>query len=212
MQNDRNNDSSGDKKVGVTLDITIVGVNGDNPLKAKIDTGAEECSLHATDINPDVDNVSGAGSVTFTLGEYKYTMALHGHQAISSADGGTTNRPTIKLGVRIGEDYIPDVVFNLNDRSNMEFPVLVGVSLIKAAGLVVDPSLSEGAMEITFGDTGEKVMLGDPVEVPKETKDNTIGDLAPEDFMSWYNANKMKTIGQLLTELIKGPSTPDVNP
>lgn len=203
MQNEKQPTSDDSRKVGLNLDVTLVGLNGDNPLRAKVDTGAEECSLDAQNINEDVDEVTGTGTVTFSLGDYQYKMSIHGHQSISSADGGTKNRPTIKVGVRYGEEYIPDVVFNLNDRSSMDYPVLLGVSFLTTAKLVVDPSLAE-AMEITFADEPDKeVVQGAGVDVSTQIQDNTSCDLDVEAFTAWYNANKSKTIGQYLAELMK---------
>lgn len=213
MENENKPASEQDRKVGLSLDITLVGLNGDNPLQAKVDTGAEECSLDAQNVREDTDSISGSGTVTFSLGEYQYKMAIHGHQSISSADGGTKNRPTIKVGVRYGEEYIPDVVFNLNDRSSMDYPVLLGVTFLKAAKLVVDPSLSEATeMEITFADDPEQTPVqGTGVDVSTEIQDNTSCDLDIVAFTAWYNANKSKTIGQYLAELIKPGSIPDEN-
>lgn len=201
MKNENDNVDT-QPKVGLDLDITLVGINGDNPIRAKVDTGAEECSLHAEDLTEDGDSVSGSGSVSFTFGEYKYKMAVHGHQSVSSADGGTTLRPTIKLGVRIGEDYIPDVIFNLNDRSSMEYPILLGTTFLRTARLVVDPNMSE-AIEITFADDPHpEVDNNKNVDVTTDVGDNISSELDLKALAFWYNANKSKTICQLLTELI----------
>lgn len=211
MENENNQPTTNSRTIGLSLDITLVGLNGDNPLQAKVDTGAESCSLDAQDITEDIDEISGNGVVTFSLGQYRYKMSIFGHQSISSADGGTKNRPTIKVGVRYAEEYIPDVVFNLNDRSNMEFPILLGTSFLKTAKLIVDPSLVE-AMEITFADDPKDVQAKtDTVDVSSEMQDTTNCDLDIEAFTKWYQANKSKTISQILANLISpGPITDEI--
>lgn len=211
MQNEK--PDTGPKTIGLRADVTLVGINGDNLVKAKIDTGAQECSLDAQNLEQNVDEVSGSGSVSFTFGEYQYKMAIAGFQAISSADGGTQNRPTIKLGVRLGEEYIPDVIFNLNDRSGMDFPVLLGVSFLQAAKLNVDPSLDED-IEITFLDDPEQKNQNTS-EIPpavvdsSEVEDNTSSDFDLTVFATWYEANKDKTLSQILAGLIKPGTTTD---
>lgn len=211
MQNDQNKETSTAKTVGLDTSITLVGLNGDNPMRAKIDTGAEECSLDARDIDDSYDEISGSGTVNFVVGEYRYKMPIAGYQAISSADGGTSNRPTIRIGVRMGEEYFPDIVFNLNDRSGMEYPVLLGSNFLKQAGLSVDPSLSE-AIEVTFLDQEEKeaaAAKGDNVDVSPEIQDNTDSDVEVEALTAWFQANKHKTLGQLMAELLKTGSSND---
>lgn len=213
MQNDRSDNTTTPKTIGLDAEITLVGINGDNPLRAKVDTGAQECSLDAQNLEEDVDDISGSGSVSFTLGEYKYKMAIAGYQSISSADGGTTNRPTIKLGVRFGEEYIPDMVFNLNDRSGMDYPILLGVSFLKAAGLQIDPSLSE-AIEIEFADEPGKTqgtLGGEATDVvdSDEKSDNTESDLNLDSLIEWVKANQFKTVGEVITELLQLRSTKD---
>lgn len=210
MQNDQNNQTSTAKMVGLDTSITLVGINGDNPFRAKVDTGAEECSLDAQELDDKYDDISGSGTVSFVVGEYRYNMPIAGYQAISSADGGTTNRPTIRIGVRMGEEYFPDIVFNLNDRSGMEYPVLLGSNFLKLAGLTVDPKLSE-AIEVTFLDQEEAKQAGegDTVDVSPQIQDNTDSDVEVDALTAWFMANKHKTLGQLMTELMKTGSSND---
>lgn len=188
MSNYRNDAQDG-VKIGLNTDISISGFNGDNPIRAKVDTGAQYCSLHASDLEVSTDEITRNSIATFTYNEYKYKMNVAGFQAVSSADGGTTNRPSIKLNVRINEQFIPDIVFNLNDRSNMDFPILIGMNLIEAGKFVIDPSLTE--MEVSFGPEGSKVINSDetpditpPVDNDGISSDNsTNGDLSLEDFL-----------------------------
>jgi len=108
---------------------------GNKEVKGKVDTGATTSSLHATDIK-----VQG-NQVTFSsdeLSDKNITVDLAGQQDVSSADGGTQQRPMIKLDVEINGVPIKDAMFNLNDRSNMDTPILIGQNILKAGNFVVD--------------------------------------------------------------------------
>jgi hypothetical protein len=156
---DNTKDEDTTKQIGITVDLSIVGFNGDNPIRAKVDTGAQYCSLHADDLEVITDDITKNSIVKFTYNEYQYKLDVDGFQSVSSADGGTTNRPSVRLSVRLNDQFIQDVVFNLNDRSHMDYPVLIGMNLISAGKFVIDPNINE--MDVSFGPEGYKVINSD---------------------------------------------------
>jgi hypothetical protein len=208
-----------DSHVGVNLDITLTGFNGDQPIRAKIDTGAQASSLHGENIKVVSSDVEGSSYVSFSYGEFQYKMRVDSFQAITSADGGTVNRPVVCISARIHGKYIEGARFNLNDRGNMDYPVLIGLDLIKTAGLTIDPSMSE--MEVSFGPNGFEKVEGsdesdavpdagsDSVDISSDVKDNDVySDISLAKIMTeWLAANKHKTVQEVFAHLflIDGP-------
>ena len=105
--------------------------------EGKVDTGATVSSLHAEDIDVDQDR----GTVSFVspvFSENRVKMSLHGVQDVASADGGNNARPTVKLNVVIDGKPLSDQLFNLNDRSNMDCPILIGQNILQAGDFHID--------------------------------------------------------------------------
>lgn len=199
--------------VGTTIEITLTGFNGDNPIAAKVDTGAQTCSLHAEDMEVVTDDVSNNSTVKFNFGQSQYNMNVDGFQSITSADGGTVQRPMVKFSVRINDQVYPDVVFNLNDRGHMDFPILVGLNLIKTAELIIDANISE--MEVAFGGpngmeqvTGTVVPPGAPETNQQATVDHSVviddsvDQQLHQSIIAWYQANRSKTIEQVFQGMV----------
>lgn len=106
---------------------------------AKIDTGAKTSVLHCSSIESLKRN--GRQFVKFVpLGEESetgksYTFPFHKERTIKNSFGNQENRFIIRTRVRMfGEMY--DIEISLRDRSNMEFPMLLGRSFIRKKFLV----------------------------------------------------------------------------
>lgn len=189
--------------VGVHTTVRLRGFNGDEAIHAKVDTGAETSSLHAGDLKVSTDHSTGDSVASFTFGSNRYQIPVISFQSVSSADGGTKHRPVVQFTVYIADQVVPNVEFNLNDRSQMEFELLVGLNLIQAAKLKVDPSLKE--MELNFsapvegGESSEDTAATEPVDKPSVESDD---DQSDEEFLQWYRLNKDKTVAELFAQLI----------
>lgn len=146
------------RTVGQYVDIVLIGFNNEQPIHGKTDTGATFCSLHADNIKVKKDPLGTENEevASFTYNGTNYTMNVEQYQAISSADGGTTQRPVVRFNVRIKDKVVRDVLINLNDRSDMDDKMLVGMNLLQQAKLVVDPSIEEG---INWGYIARKVAI-----------------------------------------------------
>lgn len=131
-----------DQLIGDIATIKITSFSSPRELKAKVDTGATISSLHA-----DSFKING-NSVTFVcspLGPNSVTVPLKTQHAVKSPDGGTHYRPVIELNVKVNGKLLNNVLFNLNDRGNMDQPVLLGQNLLQQGKFFVDPTRNENA-------------------------------------------------------------------
>lgn len=112
---------------------------------AKIDTGARTTALHATGISkmevngepwvefvPDHDVLKGS--------EICVVPILH-MRGITNSSGQTEERYIIATELRIG-DREARVEVSLTDRSDMQFPLIIGRTALRQMRLTVDPSSS----------------------------------------------------------------------
>lgn len=129
-----------DNEIGSTVEVRFTNIPGSVPMKGKVDTGADISSLHATEHS--IEN----GQVTFMcpeLSRNRITVPLITQQTVKSSDGGHEYRPVIKVNVKVNGKLMNDVEFNLNDRGNMKFPVLIGKNILIKGGFKIDPRLDE---------------------------------------------------------------------
>jgi len=122
--------------------IEPVKLGGEGPvLPAKLDTGADISSLHVSDITwirrHDGDwvafDVAGKDNRKVRL-ERKVERVAR----VKKAAGGVQERPTVLLGVCLGDTYRVTEV-NLTDRTGFKLPFLVGRSFL-AERFAVDSS------------------------------------------------------------------------
>ena len=107
----------------------------DEEFAAKMDTGAEYCTLHATEIKPSRDFIS----FRFESGK-KLRAALIGKKDITSSNGISTKRFVIRTRIKIGKKTIRSTV-TLLDRSKMKTKMLLGRKLLSNR-FVINPRLS----------------------------------------------------------------------
>lgn len=119
--------------IGTTVKLSFPQLNDNTEYDGKIDTGAEQCCLHATDIKDSSDSIS------FVFGKKRYTMNKHSSVDIQSADGGVNARPVVALDVKCGDVTLQGVEFNLNDRSDMPDKILIGKNLLQKGNFLIDP-------------------------------------------------------------------------
>ena len=120
-------------------DVVIVKIelpSGPAAMKGKVDTGAEISSLHAGDIKINGDQVKFTNK---ELSNNVITAPVADKQAVQSADGGVEYRPVIKINCEINGKRVSGVMFNLNDRSKMEYGCLIGQNVLEKTGFLVDP-------------------------------------------------------------------------
>ena len=62
-------------------------------------------------------------------------------QPVKTSDGKTNNRPVIKMTMKIKNKLLKDILVNLNDRSKMDDPMLIGQNALEAGNFLVDPTI-----------------------------------------------------------------------
>ena len=106
---------------------------------AKIDTGAKTSVLHCENI--ELIKKEGKQFVKFTpvnteLSEGKsFTLPFHKERKIKNSFGMEENRFIVRTKVRLFDELF-DIEISLRDRSNMEFPMLLGRRFIRKKFLV----------------------------------------------------------------------------
>jgi len=126
--------------IGDVVDVIITSIPNSGALKGKVDTGADVSSVHAE--NWKVEN----GQVTFEcpeLSENKITLPVLEKQAIKSSNGDMEYRPVIELNIKVNNQQLTNVMFNLNDRGTMTYPMLVGQNVLEAGGFMIDPTIND---------------------------------------------------------------------
>lgn len=116
--------------------VTVVDAGG--RVEAKLDTGAEHSSLHATAIERLVRD--GGGWVRFSVRladgrDVLLERPLRREVRIKRHDAASQPRPVVRLTLCIG-GLSRDVEVNLVDRSAFDFPMLVGRSFLRDQLLV----------------------------------------------------------------------------
>lgn len=98
-------------------------------VEAKVDTGAETCALHAT-------NITIAGRyVSFKALGRSHRLRLKELRSVRSSNGSEALRPVVDLLLRFaGRDET--VEFTLTNRDGMKFPILLGRNYLKDGFLV----------------------------------------------------------------------------
>lgn len=174
------NAPSRDNLIGDKVTVRFTTLPGTNPLKGKVDTGADLSSLH-------VDKWSVNGNkvqfVSSALSPNTITMTLHDHQAVKSVNG-IQYRPVIELNIRINDRLISGVLFNLTDRSSMEYPVLIGQNALERGKFLIDPSIREDE---------------DLEDIDWELLHEEVADVVPAS-VNEYNPEKVQEVYNLLKD------------
>lgn len=120
------------------VDFPQLGLEG---IEAKVDTGAYTTSIHCEDIKHFEQN--GVPYVSFVLLDeshsqyhgHTYMWALYKTKQVKNSFGQTEERHSILTQIRLF-DEIYNVELQLADRSQMDYPVLLGRKALKKRFLV----------------------------------------------------------------------------
>ncbi len=127
--------------IGSVVRVKVSNLPSSSVIKGKVDTGATISSLHAERYKINGDKIQ---FVSPELSPNVITMPLDDRQSVKSADGGVEYRPVIRLNIKVNDQPMQDIQFNLNDRGQMEYPMLIGQNVLEKGKYLIDPSLQEG--------------------------------------------------------------------
>lgn len=119
----------------------IWAVEPEHIFRAKLDSGARTCSIHAT--NVETYESDGEKWVKFTISDPRKPEGPRlRHKApvlriakIKNDSGGINERIVVPLTFQIGDTKL-EAEFNLNDRSDMTCPILLGRNVMKNIGYI----------------------------------------------------------------------------
>lgn len=154
----------------VVSDVMQVTVSRlmDEPVEARVDTGAGISSLHVDDMKLMNDETW----VHFTRNSISYKVPVDRMVRIKSLDkeDDFERRPVVLLDINIADQQLQRMEFTLSTRSNRAYEVLVGRNILAALGLpiVIPPLVGAPNQE------GEAVVL--PGDAPTTTGDKQPGE------------------------------------
>lgn len=123
--------------IGDYVDVRVASINNSNSVKGKVDTGANISSLHADEWKIVGDSVEFTSNV---LSPNVIRMPVVNQNAVKTADGGVEYRPVVVLNIVINGKALNGVEFNLNNRSHMDDPVLIGQNALQKGKFFIDPA------------------------------------------------------------------------
>lgn len=186
---DRETALSSGKTLGNEATVTFASLG--KQVKGKVDTGATTSSLHAERITINKSN----NSVSFSCPELSngiITMPLDGAQEVVSADAGGTTRPIVKFDVEVDGTPIKSASFNLNDRSEMDSPILIGQNILKSGGFVIDVN-KDSAPERAEAVQHDKVQRdANVLEALQVLKDNDVSLQELVEYLHTIAVNRVK--------------------
>lgn len=112
--------------VGETEEIIIERFNNDEPIEAKVDTGADSCSIHGENIVISDDNEV----VTFEFNNIIYKIPVEKTILIVKADHEKTKRAIIKMNVIFKGKTYDNIHITVADRSDLAYNFLIGKNLL----------------------------------------------------------------------------------
>lgn len=127
---------SGDEKIiGTVNNVVIKYFNNEEPIEARVDTGATHSSIHGEDIE-----INGS-TVKFRFKNTIYKFHLLKTIKIKQADSEeVTVRPVIRVDMVLNGETLRNVEVNVNPRSEMKYDVLLGRSTLALAGVLINPA------------------------------------------------------------------------
>ena len=138
----RNEEDQEDRIIADKVGVKFIDLAVANDIIAKVDTGAQITSLHAVDI--ELNRNTEGSTVSFNapdLSNNRFTLPLVDQQPVKTSDGNTRNRPVIKMTLKVKNKVLKDILVNLNDRSKMDDPMLLGQNALEVGNFLVDPTL-----------------------------------------------------------------------
>jgi hypothetical protein len=173
---------------------------------AKVDTGAEMCSIHAEQVQID----RGDRRVSFVcpqLSHSRLTVPMVDQQAIKTSGGQTTYRAVIQASIKVKGKVLKDIEINLNDRSEMEHPMLIGQNALEVGKFLIDPNIIKDAEELLTTDflaeLKNDIVTPPTTSINEETAQKMyeamteVGDISVGDLMKLLRTQVLKNLDDI---------------
>jgi len=187
------------------IEVHFLNLPVASSLIAKVDTGAEMCSLNAKDVQVNRENKT-VSFVAPQLSNNRLTMNLVDQQAVKTSGGDTTYRAVISVTLKIKGKVLKDIQVNLNDRSDMADPMLVGQNALQPGNFLIDPNIIKEADELLTTDFLSS-LRHDPVTLSSTLTDETakklyevleqVGDISVGDMMKLLRTQVLKNLDDI---------------
>lgn len=125
--------------VGETEHVIIKRFNDEKPIEAKVDTGADSCSIHGENIQFSDDEKT----VKFEFNDVIYRVPVEKIVRIVKADHEKIRRAVIKMNIIFKDKEYNGVEITIADRGELAFDFLIGKNLLADSELPVKIEKSE---------------------------------------------------------------------
>ncbi len=191
-----------DRIIPDKVEVHFLNLPVGGSLIAKVDTGAEMCSLHAEQIDIDRDKRT-VSFVAPALSRSRITANLTDQESVKTSGGETTYRPVITVTMKIKGKILKDIQVNLNDRSEMQDPMLVGQNALQPGNFLIDPNIIKEASELLTAEflaTLQQDTVVPPTTLTNETAQklyealDEVGDISIGDLIKLLRTQVLKNI------------------
>lgn len=112
--------------IGETEHVVVKRFNDNNPIEAKVDTGADSCSIHGENIEIANDDKT----VKFEFKDVVYRVPVERIVLIVKADHEKIRRAVIKMDVVFKDKEYKGVEMTVANRGELEYDFLIGKNLL----------------------------------------------------------------------------------
>jgi len=142
-----------DTIIGTITHVVIKMFNNEEPIEARVDTGAHLSSLHGSDIQID------GPIIKFKFNDITYKFHLLKQMKVKQSDNDeAAERPVIRVDLVLNGTTLRNVEMTVTDREHMEYEVLLGRQTLAAAGVLVNPA---AGLTSTDANTEELATISD---------------------------------------------------
>lgn len=127
--------------IGDFAEVRFTNLPSSSYIRGKVDTGATISCLHADTYSIDKEKKLVTFKCSY-LSNNSLTLGLADMQSVQSANG-TDYRPVVEMDININGTVLSKMQFNLNDRSEMDAPILIGQNVLEAGKFLIDPTVNE---------------------------------------------------------------------
>ena len=153
----------------ITDEIDIQFDRFGKSIQGKVDTGANMSSMHVDgwELLGRKDRVQFSSHL---LSDHQIIMDVIDQIVVKTSEG-SEYRPVVQFQITIDGVSLKDAQFNLNDRSGMQHPILVGQNILERGNFLIDPTRTKDTVRAEGIDWHEHVNNIDWSELQERFKE-----------------------------------------